>query len=433
MAYISQVKLPNNTTYDIKDTSAWTQIAALQEAVGAGLTLVVLGSEALPTASANTMGKIYLKTDNSHDPSSGTGWKDVYDEYVTVKTGTSTYTWEKIGNTDVNLSNYSLKTHTHAYSGITDAGSAHKHTIGACTSTYIQSQANVPLTFGSTSFVTGVSTSKLEVTKASKATAGTAVNVATVGTAVVYGKADVSSAVNVGTALGGTTTFNTDAIKSATLGGATTFNTNAIKSASLGGTTTFNTDAIKGVTLGGNTTFALSGVTVTAPSNGSELLTFGTASTGTVNVASTTPASSASVTISTTPADSSTVTISTTAATKKTVTLTTTSITPAKAAPNTQTITPAVANGSITPYTFTDVSVATGTLASNGTGATVAIGSSGSGNGYSSVATTATLLTNTTADTSTGAVKIVTDIPTKTGNESAHTHGYSGTTQAANS
>ncbi len=432
MAYISQVKLPNNTTYDIKDASAWTQIAALQEAVGAGLTLVVLGTEALPTASADTMGKIYLKTDNSHDPSSGTGWKDVYDEYVTVKTGTSTYTWEKIGNTDVNLSNYSLKTHTHAYSGTTNAGSAHKHTIGTCTSTYIQPQANVPLTFGSTPFVTGVSTSKLEVVKASKATAGTAVNVATTGTAVVYGTADVSGAVNVGTALGGTTSFNTDAIKSATLGGATTFNTNAIKSATLGGTTTFNTDAIKGITLS-NTTFALSGVTVTAPSNGSELLTFGTASTGTVSVASTTPASTASVTISTTPADTSTVTISTTAATSKSVTLTTTSITPAKAAPTTQTITPAVANGSITPYTFTDVSVATGKLASNGTGATVATGSSGSGNGYSSVATSATLLTNTTGNTSTNAIKIVTAIPTETGNESAHTHGYSGTTQAANS
>lgn len=432
MAYISQVKLPNNTTYDIKDASAWTQIAALQEAVGAGLTLVVLGTDPLPTASADTMGKIYLKTDNSHDPSSGTGWKDVYDEYVTVRTGTSTYTWEKIGNTDVNLSNYSLKTHTHTYSGTTDAGSAHKHTIGACTSTYIQPQADVPLTFGSTSFVTGVSTSKLEVTKASKATAGTAVNVATVGTAVVYGTADVSGAINVGTALGGTKTFNTNAIKSATLGGETTFNTNAIKSASLGGTTTFNTDAIKGITLS-NTAFALSGVTVTAPSSGSDLLTFGTASTGTVSVTSTTPASTGTVTISTTPADSSTVTISTTAASTGTVTLTTTSITPAKAAPNTQTITPAVANGSITPYTFTDVSVATGTLASNGTGATVATGSSGSGNGYSSVATTATLLKNTTANTSSNAVKIVTAIPTETGNESAHTHGYSGTTQAANS
>lgn len=433
MAYISQVKLPNNTTYDIKDSSAWSQISALWASVGAGLTLVVLGTSALPTASADTMGKIYLKTDNSHDPSSGTGWKDVYDEYVTVKTGTSTYTWEKIGNTDVNLSNYSLKTHTHEYSGTTDAGSAHKHTIGACTSTYIQPQANVPLTFGTTSFVTGVSTSKLEVTKASKATIGTAVNVATTGTAVVYGTADVSSAISVGTALGGTKTFNTNAIKSATLGGVTTFNTNAIKSATLGGTTTFNTDAIKGVTLGGDTTFALSGVTVTAPSSGSEVLTFGTASTGTVNVASTTPASTASVTISTTPADTSTVTISTTPASTGTVTLTTTSINPAKAAPSTQTITPAVANGSITPYTFTDVSVATGKLVSNGTGATVATGSSGSGNGYSSVTNSATLLKNTTANTSSNAVKIVTAIPTETGDESAHTHGYGGTTQAANS
>lgn len=55
----------------------------------------------LPTASAGTMGKIYLKA-HAH----GNG--DSYDEYITVETGstTKTYSWEKIGNTDIDLSSY---------------------------------------------------------------------------------------------------------------------------------------------------------------------------------------------------------------------------------------------------------------------------------------------------------------------------------------
>lgn len=35
------------------------------------------------------------------------GTNDSYDEYMSLETGTSTYVWEKIGNTDVNLTNYS--------------------------------------------------------------------------------------------------------------------------------------------------------------------------------------------------------------------------------------------------------------------------------------------------------------------------------------
>lgn len=53
----------------------------------------------LPTASANTMGKIYLV---AHSHSSNDG----YDEYITLESGTATktYSWEKIGNTDIDLS-----------------------------------------------------------------------------------------------------------------------------------------------------------------------------------------------------------------------------------------------------------------------------------------------------------------------------------------
>lgn len=52
----------------------------------------------LPTAAAATMGKIYLV---KHAHSTG----DSYDEYITIQSDT-TYSWEKIGNTDVDLVEY---------------------------------------------------------------------------------------------------------------------------------------------------------------------------------------------------------------------------------------------------------------------------------------------------------------------------------------
>lgn len=55
----------------------------------------------LPTASADTMGKIYLVA-HTH------GSQDGYDEYITIESSseTKTYSWEKIGNTDIDLSGY---------------------------------------------------------------------------------------------------------------------------------------------------------------------------------------------------------------------------------------------------------------------------------------------------------------------------------------
>ena len=48
------------------------------------------------------MGKIYLVA-HSHNPSDGK--PDSYDEFITVQSG-STYKWERIGNTDIDLSGY---------------------------------------------------------------------------------------------------------------------------------------------------------------------------------------------------------------------------------------------------------------------------------------------------------------------------------------
>lgn len=76
--------------------------------VGAIHNFDVVVDDSLPTASANTMYQIYL-IPHAH----GTG--DVKDEYITVRSGSEgayTYTWEKIGNTDLDLTGYLPKTAT---------------------------------------------------------------------------------------------------------------------------------------------------------------------------------------------------------------------------------------------------------------------------------------------------------------------------------
>lgn len=92
----------NGTIYYYADKAA-------REAIKAGVQLVSVSE--LPTASEDTMGKIYLV------PASISGVdKNVKAEYVTVKGGTAeqlTYTWEKIGDTDIDLSGYSKVAHTH--------------------------------------------------------------------------------------------------------------------------------------------------------------------------------------------------------------------------------------------------------------------------------------------------------------------------------
>ena len=55
----------------------------------------------LPTASANTMGKIYLVSDVHNSA-------DNYDEFITLEKD-GAYSWEKIGNTDIDLTGYVKK------------------------------------------------------------------------------------------------------------------------------------------------------------------------------------------------------------------------------------------------------------------------------------------------------------------------------------
>ena len=65
--------------------------------------------QTLPEASTQTVGKIYLV------PSAQPQTQNVKDEYITLTTieeGTTTYSWECIGSTDVNLTNYYTKAQT---------------------------------------------------------------------------------------------------------------------------------------------------------------------------------------------------------------------------------------------------------------------------------------------------------------------------------
>ena len=105
----------------ISDTNAYTHgkgniIAAVEDLnsrLNAVETLptfdvVVLGDAELPTASADTYHKIYLKT------ATGSATQNVYKEYITVRSGNEgayTYSWELIGDTAIDLTGY-LKTVT---------------------------------------------------------------------------------------------------------------------------------------------------------------------------------------------------------------------------------------------------------------------------------------------------------------------------------
>lgn len=97
------------------DAATTTTIKELKEIVASKFeyTLVPATSK-LPTASADTMYRIYFVTRPDTDKGTAeTG--DVYDEYITLHSvvdGVDTYTWEKIGDTAIDLSSKVDKTVT---------------------------------------------------------------------------------------------------------------------------------------------------------------------------------------------------------------------------------------------------------------------------------------------------------------------------------
>ena len=129
--YISQITLPNGTTYYIKDAEARQWI---NELVAGGLTFKVAWNGEVPTTEAEKTamralipeGVVVKYGSGSSDTMVGTlapsadtkpyiylvkmtnnATRDAFEEYVTIQTGTNpdTYAWEKLGDTEINFSN----------------------------------------------------------------------------------------------------------------------------------------------------------------------------------------------------------------------------------------------------------------------------------------------------------------------------------------
>ena len=128
MPDISKVQLPSGGIYDIKDATArelisgginfdivWTQsdytsasapTSARLASIPAGVVVqynsgasTATGTLAASATTKATFKLVYSPTQTTGSP------LDKYDEYVTVQTGTAAFIWEKIGDTQVDLSN----------------------------------------------------------------------------------------------------------------------------------------------------------------------------------------------------------------------------------------------------------------------------------------------------------------------------------------
>ena len=85
--------------------------AEVQQLIDAVKQFTYVSVAELPTASADTMNKIYLV------PSTNPKTKNVKDEYITIAVtdqGTTTYSWEQIGSTEIDLSGYYTSQQTDA-------------------------------------------------------------------------------------------------------------------------------------------------------------------------------------------------------------------------------------------------------------------------------------------------------------------------------
>lgn len=401
--YISQVTLPGSGgTYSIKDASAWTAIGNLWSTIGQGaLELVVLKSgEQLPPASESTKGKIYLKPDATHNPSIN----DVYDEYVTVKKGADSYEWEKIGNTDVNLSNYSVKSHTHTV-GINISVDSHSYTP--------KGTVTKP-TFTGTKFdSSGNYTPKGTVTTATTESKTATVSAAASGDTTYTPAGSVSKPDFTGTE--GTVTV------SGTVSGATGSGTAAETGGhthTVSGTTGYlhsvkvptgfsTTDVLTNVSTSKLNTTRITGTNGTLTTH--DTPTLNTSSYGSASGWDKGSASNWSFSVA-----SETLTISGGNGTAPSLTITNVSVGTSLTAGTAQTV--AIAAGSAT-------TVATGDVSTGGSGATVAISAGSTTKAYTGInASTASFILDTTAS---GGSAVITAVGSSTGSAGSHTHTVS--------
>ena len=158
-AYITQIELPSGTTYDLHDSRVdsinnWDYQVCTSAANTPKDVTWTSGSTTITgtlVASADTMYKIYLVPDNN-------GTSDIYDEYITVRTGASgsyTYTWEMFGNTKLpNMNDYVKNASGH--SGGTAGALAYKSS--ASTSYTPAGSVSQPTFTGSSMTATGTYT-----------------------------------------------------------------------------------------------------------------------------------------------------------------------------------------------------------------------------------------------------------------------------------
>lgn len=100
--------------------------------------------ESLPTASASTMGEIYLIKD-THSST------DLYDEYITILVD-STYSWEKLGNTDIDLTGYVKKTTTVNGHALSSNVTVTKSDVGL--GSVVNAGRDTAVTSGSSNYIT---------------------------------------------------------------------------------------------------------------------------------------------------------------------------------------------------------------------------------------------------------------------------------------
>lgn len=427
MADISKIKLPDGITYNIKDTVAREMLAHSLE--------LVICQDGLPGPAGPTyQGKIYL-VPHQH------GTQDIYDEYVVVQdVNTQAWSWEKIGNTDIDMSNYSLKTHKHTVTtniqvsphtytpegtvgpatfvgqaatinltgdiegdvtiivdtspssgdenyvptgrvNLTLANSPnHTHTVGGTTK-YLH-KISVPKTFSTETAVTAISTSKLVKTQVkavtgtstvSRLTGSTTKDVAKVGTDVTIPKFALDSQ----------------------------------------NTTVHNIGGSGAIATGNRATGAL-----TSPDSGTNNMMW-------------------NAKIDPNDQDGETLMFE---FKKMAVDTTVTGVTPTPVqfknitADGSETLTPAVANGSVHEYTKTDITVATtdnipidvatGAVASNGGGATIATGAT-TANVLKDIASSENVFNSINTTQQSGDEAVITAIDANTGSAGAHTHSVS--------
>ena len=163
-------KAVNDLTYYYLKTETYSK-AEVDALVAAIQQFRLIAVNTLPTASAETLNKIYLV------PSSNPQTQNVKDEYITLvveEQGTTTYSWECIGSTEVNLTNYYTKSQTD--SAITAAINAAlaDYSTTSQVSTIISTAITTALTNYYTKTevdnIAGTKTDKLKMTGAGAAT-----------------------------------------------------------------------------------------------------------------------------------------------------------------------------------------------------------------------------------------------------------------------